>query len=244
MPVPARDSRTTPLTSDVARLLDVLATVRRLSVRWQTTLLGDTPVADIVDNIYVPFVRSDGYWRYVQDVRTRGGFSKLFLEELGMRFALGPADIKPTLNRILLGDNGLAVNDPVRWREHDTLPAPFVAGTTYFVLAKPTSGTITLSTTVGGVEIDITDSGTGSNVLRFGLNPELNVLEAALEAVIDEIIAVVPVTPTTLEVRALKFDKALAASNNGLSNSMLTAAQTATLRSKLLDVQNAIEAPA
>ncbi len=117
-----------------------------------------------------------------------------------------------------------------------------VAGTTYFVLAKPTTDTITLSITVQGSQINLTGKPTGGNVLRFALKPELDTLETAMEAVIDQVIADVPVT-ATLELRAQKFDKPLAASSTGLSDATLTVAQTAAIRADLLTLQNTIEAP-
>ncbi len=243
MSVPTRDSRTKPLISEVQTLYGQIAAARRVAVTQQSVLTSNTPIIDILEQIYIPFVQDIGFWNTLQRVRAFGGFSRTYLEEVGVRFDIGPNDVNLANNRIILGDNGFAVDDPVRFVEHDVLYAPLVEGTTYFVIAKPTTGTITISTTESGSELDITSSGTGSNVIRFGLNSELNTLETAMEAVIDEIITAVPVTVTTLEIRARKFDKLLVSSTDGFSDAVLTAAQTATLRTKLLDVQNAIEAP-
>lgn len=243
MAVPTRDSRSKPLTAEVQKLLGTMAAARRIAVTFQTTLLSTTPIDDIIQGIYVPFAHFGGTWHTIENVRVLGGFNRLFLDEIGLRFAIGPDDVNVANNRIRLGDNNFAVDDPVRFNEHDVLPAGLAAGTTFFVLAKPTTGTVTLSATVQGAELDITSKGTGSNTIHFALNTQLNALETTLEAVIDEIITAVPVTTTTLEIRGQKFDKALASSTTGLSDATLTAAQTAALRTKLLDVQNDIEAP-
>lgn len=244
MSVPTRDSRNKPLTSEVASLLSDLAQARKLAVNQQAVLLSDTPIADIIKNIYVPLVRDVGFWETVKRVRLIGNFNRLFLDEVGLRFIIGPADVNPGNNRVVLGDNSFSIDDPVRFKEHDVLPGGLVEGTTYFILAKPTTGSVTLSATVQGAELDITSNPTGMNVLRFALNPELNAMETAMEAVIDQVILDVPVTAVTFELRSQIFDKALASSSNGLADAILTAAQTATLRTKLLDLQNSIEAPA
>jgi len=243
MPVPSRDSRTGPLTAEVNALLGLLSAARRLAVQQQATLSSDAAISHIVDNIYIPFVQTNGFWDTLKRVRALPGFNAAYLIEVGLRFTFGPAHVSPAPNRINLEGNGFAVDDPVRFIEKDVLPTPFVEGTTYFVLDKPTANTIRLAATVQGAVIDITADPVGSNVIRFGIGGPLNTLETAMEAVIDEIILAVPVTTTTLELRTHTFDKALASSTDGLADTVLTPAQTASIRAELLNVQNAIEAP-
>jgi len=59
------------------------------------------------------------------------------------------------------GWHGFVVNDTVSFSSSDTLPAGISAGITYYVKTVPTTTTMTLSTSEGGSELDITNTGTG-----------------------------------------------------------------------------------
>ncbi len=56
----------------------------------------------------------------------------------------------------------LAIGDRVSFVTTGTLPAPLTQHTAYYVRSKPTAGSMTLSTTLGGALLDITSAGTGT----------------------------------------------------------------------------------
>ena len=62
------------------------------------------------------------------------------------------------------GAHGLVVNDTIQLAGSD-VPAPLVAGTTYFIKTRPAVNTMTLAATEGGTEINLTDNGTGTITL-------------------------------------------------------------------------------
>lgn len=249
MALPTKASRGLPVSQEISDLHDLIVRAREIAVTWQTTLIADTGINDILRGIYVPYAASaaeNGIWHALAEAQELGGFYREFLQEIELYYEFGPADVKTGNDRIAPGANSLAIDDPVRLEEHDVLPSPFVAGTTYYIKDKTAAGALTFAAaapTAGEPAIDITTTGTGSNVLRYAPAAEINALEAALEAVIDEIVNVVPEVAVTAEIRAEKFDKALAFGATGLVQAVLTPAQTAPLRLKLADVQNAIEAP-
>lgn len=58
------------------------------------------------------------------------------------------------------------VDDPVRFQNSGgALPAPLQAGRDYYVLTAPGSGVYTLSTTLGGSLLDLTDAGSGLSLI-------------------------------------------------------------------------------
>lgn len=247
MAVPTAKSRGDVVSQEVLDIHRAIVTAREIAVTWQANLLSNTPVSKILNGIYLPYaagVDYGGIWRTLSSGRTIASFLKDYLTEIEMGFEFGPADVFPAQDGIEIGENNFSVDDPVDFIQRDTLPAPLLPDTTYFIQAKPTPDTVRFSATQSGAAIDITSQGAGLNVLRFNLGPELTALETALEAVIDEIILVVPQNNPGNEILAQTFDKNLAASTTGLADEVLTPAQTATLRARLLDVENAIEAPA
>jgi len=52
---------------------------------------------------------------------------------------------------------------PVSFQSTGTLPAPLVAGSTYYVVAVPTLSTFTISTVLGGAAFNLTTTGTGQH---------------------------------------------------------------------------------
>lgn len=68
--------------------------------------------------------------------------------------------------------HGLAVGDRVRVSSTTTLPAGLAAATDYYVLTVPSTTTLTVSATIGGSAVNITDTGTGTHTIQKyeGLN--------------------------------------------------------------------------
>ncbi len=65
------------------------------------------------------------------------------------------------------GPNAPLVGTPLQIAAETTMPAPLVAGTTYWVVANPTATTMQISATAGGTVIDLTTNGTGSLSARI-----------------------------------------------------------------------------
>ena len=90
-------------------------------------------------------------------------------------------------NRLTTGSaHGLVVNDTVVLTSSGNpidVPAPLVAGTTYFVKTQPTATTITLAPTEGGTEIALTDNGTGTHTLTSVTSVVVNDTELNLGSV-------------------------------------------------------------
>lgn len=61
--------------------------------------------------------------------------------------------------------HGLNIGDRVRVSSATTLPAGLAADTDYFVLTVPSTTTLTVSATLGGSVLDITDTGTGVHTI-------------------------------------------------------------------------------
>lgn len=62
------------------------------------------------------------------------------------------------------GTHNLAAGDDIKFITTATLPAPLVAGTTYYVIASGLTATaFKVSATPGGAEVDITDTGSGTH---------------------------------------------------------------------------------
>lgn len=83
--------------------------------------------------------------------------------------------------------HGKIVGDRVRVSSATTLPAGMAAATTYYVLTVPSTTTMTVSATLGGAVLDITDTGTGvhtmtsyENVSAFFFDPRAIVIVTAL----------------------------------------------------------------
>ena len=80
------------------------------------------------------------------------------------------------------GAHGLIVNDTIKLAGSD-LPAPLVAGTTYFIKTRPAVNTMTLAPTEGGTEINLTDNGTGTHTLTSVASVIVNNTELNLGSV-------------------------------------------------------------
>ena len=87
--------------------------------------------------------------------------------------SISPGSLSKTVSSVNTGTETMttsaihtfSVNDPVKFSSTVAVPAPLVAGTTYYILTVPTTTTFTLSATVGGATIDLTDSGSGTTTV-------------------------------------------------------------------------------
>jgi len=77
-----------------------------------------------------------------------------------------PADITVNTERFNLSYSGLLVGDHVKFSTTDTLPAPLVAGTVYYVNGVDVAG-FSVSTLPNGSSIDITDTGAGTHTITL-----------------------------------------------------------------------------
>ncbi len=67
----------------------------------------------------------------------------------------------------VVGPLSWAVNDEVRFNNYaGVLPAPLAEGITYFVKTAPGAGVYTLSATAGGLTLDLTTAGSGTNIIN------------------------------------------------------------------------------
>ncbi len=247
MAVPTTASRGDSVAGEAEALHQTIAHARQLAVTWQTTLLSDVEIESLINSLYIPFAASadrNGAWHLIEQTRGLARFHEHFLSPVGLWFEFGPADVLLPGNRIVPGENSFAVDDKVRFRSRDTLPAPLAEGTDYWVNSKPTAQALTLRATEGaGADIDITSKGAGDNVIRYAINADLNALETALEGVVDAIIAAVPTDNPTPHILGRQFDKLLASGTTGLAESVLTPAATSSIRTALATLQSSIEAP-
>lgn len=80
---------------------------------------------------------------------------------------LGTATITQASPAVVsLASHGLTVNDTIQFTTTGTLPLPFTAGTTYYVIsAGLTSGAFELALTLGGTAINTTTAGSGTHTL-------------------------------------------------------------------------------
>ena len=75
--------------------------------------------------------------------------------------------------------HNLKVGQVVRFTTSDTLPAGLSTSTDYFVLTVPSTTTLTVSASLNGAVVDITDTGTGThNIVVMGALQELTDAEA------------------------------------------------------------------
>lgn len=246
MALPTVDSTGDALKAKFDRVIVAMHNARAVSVKWKALLAaGDTAIQDIIDNIYVPFARDTtrgGFWHVILDLAAGKQFRNYYREQLSQRISFLAGDENLTTDRITLDGNLFAVSDPVEISGPGTPPTGLTIGTNLFVFDKQGQG-VSFKSTLAGAKINLTAAGSGKNFVDLRVGTDFTTLTDALEAVVDEIIVEVPVTVTTLELRSVKFDKALALNLDGLSQAVLTSTQTATLQTKLQDVIDAIEAP-
>ncbi len=93
---------------------------------------------------------------YVRPLRDLPGAGQLYSTAGGITFTAAVSDT------ITATAHGFENGDPVRLDTSGTLPAPLQAGVTYYVINK-TDDTFELSASVGGIAVNITDTGTGTH---------------------------------------------------------------------------------
>lgn len=248
MPLPTVDSSGDALKARFDRVIVAMHNARAVSVTSKAQLAaGDTAIKDIIDDIYVPFVREaarGGFWKVMTDLAAGKHFRRYYREQLSQRIKFEAGDENLATDRITVDGNKFDVDDPVEIVGTGTPPTGLTVKTDYFVFDKNAGGgAVSFKVGLGGTKINITAAGSGENYVQLRVGADFTTLIDALEAVIDEIIVEVPVTTTTLELRSVKFDKALASNLDGLEEAVLTSTQTATLQTKLQAVIDAIEAP-
>jgi hypothetical protein len=250
MSLPTSHSIGSPLKDRFNFVVTALQDVRVLAVNQRADLsAGDVSVDTIINRIYKPMVRATnqgGYWNTLIDLAAGKQFRNYYKEQLSQKINFDPAEgvgWSTTTNRLLLDGNEFNNDDPVRIGGPGTPPTGVSKDTNYWVVDKTGLSGIGLAATFQGSKINLTAAGSGSCYLELRVAQDFTTTINAIEAVIDEIISVIPVTPTTLEIRSQKFDKTLSLNSNGLEEIVLNNIQTATLQAKLLDVVNSIEAP-
>ena len=247
MSLPTPDSTGNVLKRDFELVVKILQRARSVSVTEKANLAAaPTAIRHIIDAIYRPFARSTadgGFWHSIVDLAAGNHFRAYYVEQLYQRIAYTSAEVKGGVERITLDGNKFSVNDKVRFVGSGDPPGNIVLKTNYWIKEK-VGDDCSFAATSGGSAINLVQSSAKGNVfVERRVGGDFTTLENALEAVIDEIITLVPVTAVTLELRSVKFDKALSNSSDGLEEVTLTEAQTATLRTKLQDVVDAIDAP-
>lgn len=244
--IPTPDSTGIPLKLRYDRVVTAIQRARLISTNERNLLnSGNTSIERIIDFIYIPFTASSdngGIWKTISEFSTGKAFHNFYSSQLFQRLSYSPNDANLTTDRVVLDGNLFSLNAKVEWQGSGVPPAPLVKGTNYWIKDKQGNG-VSFSATEGGAKIALTDQGSGSTFVSLRLSQDFSDLITAIEAVIDEIINIVPVTTGTLELRNLIFDKNLLTSSTGLENASLTPAQTSVLRTKLLDVTNVIGTP-
>lgn len=244
MAVPTRVSRGSPFEIQFAKLNNALINAVSIAANQKTAMAaGLVLISNIVNGLYIPFAGASskqGIWHTVLDITADPAFMNYYYDQMHLRLLIDPDNINLTTDRITLNGNRFVVDDPVKFEGPGTPPAPLDKTSNYFVFDKLGEG-VSFKTIPAGAKIDLTNAGSGAVFCEYRAIPDINTLTTALEAVIDQVITDVPVTATTLEIRAQKFDKALASSVTGIAEVSLSSAQTATLQTKLQDVIDAIE---
>lgn len=77
-------------------------------------------------------------------------------------YGLNFATVNPSTDVITCENNGFQNGYPVQWKSSETLPTPFVEDQTYYVINK-SGDTFKVSTSVGGVAVDIGSVGIGEH---------------------------------------------------------------------------------
>lgn len=246
MAVPTRESRGSAFEQQFINLSQALVNARRICVSQKAAMVaGSVSISSIISGLYVPLVSTaakKGIWKIITEISSNPAFMNYYYEQIGLRFPFDADDVNLGTDKITLNGNEFLVGDPVKIEGPGTPPGGLTKGTNYFVEAK-TAEAISFKPTPGGSIINLTSGTAGQLYCEFRAIPSFTTLIAALEEVIDQIIIDIPTALITLEIRALKFDKTLSASTDGLELATLASIATSTLQTKLQDVVDAIEVP-
>lgn len=125
--------------------------------------------------------------------------------------------VNTSTNVITTGSaHGLVVGDPVQFTTVDNgvLPTPLSSGRDYFVIAAPSATTLKISEEYGGLQLDITTAGTGTN--NCYTNPPIDltgwsfwsqIRAVAGGALTVDLVPQIDVDPTTGKVDLSKTDE-------------------------------------
>lgn len=89
----------------------------------------------------------------------------------GNNFAFVPADVTVAADTITENAHGLTTGQPIYFGTDDTMPAPLVAGTTYYAIyvdANTIEVAATNANAVAGTQIDLTTQGVGNHACYYG----------------------------------------------------------------------------
>jgi len=109
----------------------------------------------------------------------------LTIQEPGGIYQVGMTDTVTASSNVLTtvgGAHGLVVNDTIKLAGSD-VPAPLVAGTTYFIKTRPAVNTMTLCSSEGSTVITLTDAGSGTITLTSVTSVTVNDTELNLGSV-------------------------------------------------------------
>ena len=107
---------------------------------------------------------------------------RIFDEEWSDTFAT--TDVDTTTDEITIASHELHTTEPVRVSSTDTLPAPLIAGTTYYAI-NVDANTIQLAASVAdaesGTDIDLTTVGVGTHTIQaYNVDPDVIQLAASV----------------------------------------------------------------
>lgn len=146
---------------DPTRDLDFRKRLVQMSIIWHKTK-GTVALVEEVINTYWPGVAFLQEW-FEYKSPFPPNYPVVNVDEWACNFT--PADVNVTQDRFQIQTGGNAEDEKVFFvlgQPGNTLPAPFVAGTDYYV-RNHLKNSFQLSATLGGTPIDITSSGTGEH---------------------------------------------------------------------------------
>lgn len=199
--------------------------------RENRVLMAAGTVSDeVIENVWRFFARTE---KRLNEIRTAPDFHDEYARYRGLAYSFdSTADVNAATDAIInLPDNHkFKLDNRIEFRILEgALPGGLSEGTNYFGRTVGTT-TLTLSATEsGGSNVNLTN-GTGRAEMLVNIKPDYASLRTAVDAVLDEI-------ELNLTQRAPTYDRA----NVDFTFSTRTIAQTATLRTKLTDVENLID---
>ena len=147
---------------DATKDIDFKKNLVQQSIIWHKTK-GTVALVEEVINTYFPGGATLEEWfQYKSPLPPN--FPNVDATEWAADFS--PADVDASLNRIGAVRGTLAEGMKITFKlgeTGNTLPAPLVVGTTYYVKNWEPEGALQVSSTLGGAAIDLTTAGTGTH---------------------------------------------------------------------------------